>query len=65
MKALVGDRLIVMARHLDEPVRIGEIVEAHGKDGEPPFVVRWEGETDTVIVIPGSDAHVEHRAARD
>ena len=61
MKAAVGDRLVVLSRHVAEPVRIGEIVEVHGQDGAPPFVVRWEGDTDTVVVIPGPDAHVEHR----
>jgi hypothetical protein len=60
MKAVAGDRLVIRSRHLDEPVRTGEIVEVHGKDGAPPYVVRWEGETDTVVIIPGPDAHVEH-----
>jgi len=61
MKAVAGDRLVVLSRHLAEPVRVGEIVAVHGQNGGPPFVVRWEGETDTVVVIPGPDAHVEHR----
>ena len=61
MKAVVGDRLVVLSRHLAAPARVGEIVEVRGPDGVPPFVVRWEGETDTVVVIPGPDAHVEHR----
>jgi hypothetical protein len=60
MKAVVCDRLVIRSRHLDEPVRTGEIVEVHGKDGAPPYVVRWEGEADTVVIIPGSDAYVEH-----
>jgi len=65
MKAAVGDRLVVASRHLDQPVRAGEIVEVHGRDGAPPYVVRWEGATDTVVVVPGPDAHVEQRAADD
>lgn len=60
MKAEVGDRLVVLSRHLAEPVRTGEIVEVHGENGEPPYVVRWEGETGTAVVVPGPDAHVEH-----
>ncbi len=60
MKAAVGDRLIVKARHLAEPERAGRILEVHGSDGAPPYVVQWEGETHTSIVIPGPDAHVEH-----
>lgn len=62
MKAVVGDRLVVRSRHVSEPARVGDIVEVHGQDGAPPFVVRWQGETDTVVVIPGPDARVEHRA---
>lgn len=63
MNAAVGDRLVVKSRHLDEPARVGEIVEVHGSEGAPPYVVRWEGATDTAVVVPGPDAHVEHRAA--
>lgn len=63
MNAAVGDRLVVRSRHLDEPDRMGEIVEVHGRDGAPPYVVRWEHATDTAVVVPGPDAHVEHRAA--
>ena len=63
MKAVVGDRLVVTSRHVDEARRIGEILEVHGPDGTPPFVVRWEGHADTAEVIPGPDAHDEHRTA--
>ena len=62
MKAAVGDRLVVMPRHLDQEPRVGEIVEVHGHEGSPPYVVRWKGHVDTTVVIPGPDAHVEHPA---
>jgi len=62
MKAVVGDRLVVASRHIDEARRVGEILEVHGPDGTPPYVVRWEGHTDTAVVLPGADAHVEHPA---
>lgn len=62
MNAVAGDRLVVNSRHLDEPTRAGEIVEVHGQNGGPPYVVRWDGSTDTCVVVPGPDAHVEHRA---
>lgn len=58
MKAQVGDRLVVMSRHLDEPVEEGEILEVHGRDGEPPFVVRWEGGEHDTLMFPGPDARV-------
>ncbi|HEU5271490.1 MAG TPA: DUF1918 domain-containing protein [Jatrophihabitans sp.] len=63
MKAMVGDRLVVTSRHVDEARRIGEILEVHGPDGTPPYVVRWQGHADTAVVVPGADAHIEHRAA--
>jgi hypothetical protein len=62
MRAVVGDRLVVLARHLEEGKRIGEILEVHGADGGPPYVVRWQGETATALVVPGPDAHLERPA---
>lgn len=62
MRAAAGDRLIVMARSLDGRQRVGVIVEVHGADGEPPYVVRWDDAEHTAIVVPGPDAHVEHVA---
>lgn len=58
MKAHVGDRLVVMSRHLDEAVERGEILEVHGADGEPPFLVHWEGAEHDSLVFPGPDARV-------
>jgi hypothetical protein len=40
MKAVVGDRLVIRSRHLDEPVRTGEIVEVHGRMGP---LLTWSG----------------------
>lgn len=65
MKAVVGDRLVVLSRHVDEGNRVGEIVEVHGPDGAPPYVVRWQGHTETATVIPGPDAHLEHATPDD
>jgi len=62
MKAAVGDRLVVTSRRIDLEPRVGEIVEVHGQDGSPPYVVRWNGHVGTTVVIPGPDAHVEHPA---
>jgi hypothetical protein len=59
MKAAVGDRLVVNSRHVDQPGRIGEIVEVHGPDGTAPYVVRWVGTAETAVVVPGPDAHIE------
>jgi Domain of unknown function (DUF1918) len=63
MQAQVGDRLVVASRHLDEHLRSGEIVEVHGANGSPPYVVKWADEQRTALIFPGPDAHVEPAAA--
>jgi hypothetical protein len=44
-----------------QPRREGEILEVRGKDGAPPYVVRWEDGHEGVT-YPGSDAFVMHCA---
>lgn len=58
MRATIGDRLHVHGARVGEPDRVGEIVEVHGNDGTPPYLVRF---TDgrTRLVYPGPDAVVE------
>lgn len=64
MKAHVGDRLLVLSRHVDDAVEEGEILEVHGADGQPPFLVRWAGGEHDSLVFPGPDARVlPHEAA--
>lgn len=60
MNADVGDRLVVHAHHLGEPERDAEILEVMGKNGLPPYRVRWSDDGHEGIVFPGSDASVEH-----
>ncbi|NUP53331.1 MAG: DUF1918 domain-containing protein [Catenulispora sp.] len=62
MKAMVGDRIIVQSRHLDEPQRDGEIVEVHGPDGGPPYLVRWSEDGRTALLFPGPDAQISGHA---
>lgn len=59
MKASVGDRLVVRATHVDGPTRDGEVLEVHGEDGAPPYVVRWSDGHEG-LYFPGSDAAVRH-----
>lgn len=58
MKAKAGDKLVVVSAHLDKPPMEGEILEVHGVDGDPPFLVRWEDTGHEALVFPGPDAHV-------
>ena len=59
VKAAVGDQVIVRSRTVDSPVRDGEIVEVQGRDGEPPYLVRW-GDGHTSLLFPGPDTQVQH-----
>lgn len=59
MKAQVGDGLTVMGRHQGDEVRHGEIIEVHGADGAPPYLVRWRDGHETVF-FPSSDTITEH-----
>jgi len=58
MKAKVGDRLVVHGAHVDDPWRDGEILEVHGEDGDPPFLVRWSDNGHESIVFPGAGTQV-------
>lgn len=60
MHAAVGDRLIVHGTHVDDTTRDGEILEVRGKDGEPPYRVRWSDTGHETLVFPGPDAVVHH-----
>lgn len=58
MKAAVGDRIVVNSAHVDVPQRSGEIIEVRGKDGQPPYRVRWSDGHEG-LVFPGPDATVQ------
>ncbi len=58
MKASVGDRLVVLGAHVDDATRDGEILEVHGEDGGPPYLVRWSDNGHESLVFPGSGTHV-------
>ena len=60
MYAAVGDRLVVRSSRLGRPARDGEILEVHGRNGVPPYVVRWTDTGRESWVYPGHDASVEH-----
>lgn len=59
VKANEGDRIIVRGHQVGHPNREGQIIEVHGADGEPPYVVRWSDGHEGLF-FPGSDATVEH-----
>ncbi len=57
MQASVGDRIVTESNKVDSPRREGEIIEVRGKDGRPPFVVKWSDGHEG-LTYPGPDAHV-------
>lgn len=61
MRASVNDHLIVRGHHVGDPDREALILEVHGKNGEPPYRVRWRDGHETTF-FPSSDAVVEHPA---
>lgn len=60
MRAAVGDRIVVKGPHVGDPVRDGEIVEVHGENGAPPYVVRWSDTDHATLFFPGPDAEIHH-----
>lgn len=65
MYAQVGDRLLIHSVNVDGPTRDGEILEVHGADGTPPYVVQWSDNGHTSLFFPGADATVQHFAKHD
>jgi len=65
MKAKVGDKLLVVGHHVGEHGREAEILEVHGADGAPPYLVRWVEDGHQALVFPGSDASIEHVARHE
>ncbi len=59
MRADVGDRIVIRAHRIGEPVRDAEVL-ATGTNGEPPFQVRWSDTGHEGLFFPGSDAYIEH-----
>jgi hypothetical protein len=60
MRAAVGDHIVIRSQHVGEHVRKGEILEARGAGGEPPWLIRWEDSGHEALLYPGPDAVVEH-----
>ena len=64
MRATPGDRIILAGEQVDQPTRAGEVLEARGADGGPPYVVRWEdGHTSTMFPGPGAVLKVTEAAS--
>src|SRR5665213_2136352 len=60
MRAADGDRVRVYGRTIDDPVRDGEVIEVHGAEGQPPYLIRWSEDGHQGLFFPGPDAQVQH-----
>lgn len=63
MHADVGDQLVIESKTVDAPRKIGEVLEVHGQDGAPPYVVRW-ADGHEGLMFPGADAHIVAQGQR-
>lgn len=60
MEATVGDRIVIKGHQVGAPDRDCEVLEVHGGNGGPPYVVRWADTGQEGLFFPGPDAAVEH-----
>ena len=58
MQASVGDRLCVHGRTVGQRDHRAEILEVRGRDGGPPYLVRYD-DGHEAVVFPGPDATIE------
>lgn len=65
MRAHPGDQILIRGHHVGEHVRKGEVIEVHGDDGGPPYLIRWDDDGHESLLFPGSDAVIEHLEAAD
>ncbi len=58
MRASVGDHIVIKSRRVGQADRDCEVLEVHGADGQPPYLVRWGDSGHETLLFPGSDATV-------
>jgi hypothetical protein len=64
MEAKVGDRIVIKGHRIGEHERDGEVIEVRGREGTPPWVVRWSDDGHEGLFFPGPDASVLHPQRR-
>lgn len=60
MRAEIGDKIVVKSHRLGQPDRDCEVLEVHGPEGGPPYIVRWSDSGHQTLFFPGVDAAVKH-----
>ncbi|CAM5496892.1 DUF1918 domain-containing protein [Streptomyces fumanus] len=59
MRATVGDRLVQHGRVVGQHDKVAEIIEVLGREGTPPYRVRFEDGHEAVC-YPGPDTEIRH-----
>ena len=59
MQAAIGDRLHVHSKAVGHAEHLAAVIEIHGKNGEPPYRVRYD-DGHEALIFPGPDCTVEH-----
>ena len=59
VQAQVGERLVIHGKKVGSADVVAEILEVKGKDGEPPYLVKFADGHESILV-PGPDCSVEH-----
>lgn len=62
MNVSVGDHIIIRGHLVGDADREGVVVEVHGANGAPPYLMRWS-DGHEALFFPGADATVEHLPA--
>ena len=58
MHASIGDQILMHSRSVGTEARHAKIIEVRGKDGSPPYFVRFDDGHESLI-YPGPDCVVE------
>ncbi|MDH4169816.1 MAG: DUF1918 domain-containing protein [Acidimicrobiia bacterium] len=64
MQAKPGDRILIHGQKVGERDRKGIILEVHGRDGGPPYLVEWASQPGEHLFFPGSDAIIKRSRNR-
>jgi len=59
MQAKPGDHIVIKGHRVGDPNRDCTVIEAHGPDGGPPYLVHWQDAEHDTLFFPGVDADVQ------
>ncbi|MFJ5309548.1 DUF1918 domain-containing protein [Streptomyces sp. NPDC088350] len=60
MRAIVGDRIVQHGRVVGQHDQVSEVVEVMGREGSPPYRVRF-ADGHEAVMSPGPDCEIKHQ----